>query len=298
MRLEINEDKTRIYDLTKDKMKYLGYIFYAFKRHSKNPQQNGKYFVTNSLPEAKADEITEKCRSLLNSIKKHHDLESIHNWNVYVVGVHNYYRGMAHFCENFQRINWRIRKQFYHTMKSNVKFTTVQSYKDDFQSGRYSSWGKKGYFCYGTIPVIEIGWANWDKKLIASTKGKVNRKNPYSYGAKKHKPGVSLEEIGYLVNTSRYIKNSRYAMFRISKYSAMKGISYLSGQAVPVDEYHCHHIIPRDRRGSNDFNNLCVLSEAEHRTLHSKSPDMLYELFPKRKRRIKALIEALQEKIA
>ena len=113
MRLEINEDKTRIYDLTKEKMKYLGYIFYAFKRHSKNPQQNGKYFVTNSLPEAKADEIVEKCRDLLNDIKKHHNLESIHNWNVYVVRVHNYYRGMAHFCEDFQRINWRIRKQFY-----------------------------------------------------------------------------------------------------------------------------------------------------------------------------------------
>ncbi len=30
MKLEINEDKTKIYDLTKEKMKYLGYDFYVF----------------------------------------------------------------------------------------------------------------------------------------------------------------------------------------------------------------------------------------------------------------------------
>ena len=33
MKLEINEDKTKIYDLTREKMKYLGYDFYAYKKH-------------------------------------------------------------------------------------------------------------------------------------------------------------------------------------------------------------------------------------------------------------------------
>ena len=60
--------------------------------------------------------------------------------------------------------------------------------------------------------------------------GTVKRDNPYHYGEKKHRPGVSMEMITYLVNTSKYIKNSRLAMFRISKYSSMKGISYLSGE--------------------------------------------------------------------
>jgi len=66
--------------------------------------------------------------------------------------------------------------------------------------------------------MLEIRWANWDKELIAAGyKGKVTRKNPYAYGEKKHKPGISLKDIEYLVNTSKYIRNSRLAMFRISK---------------------------------------------------------------------------------
>ena len=93
-----------------------------------------------------------------------------------------------------------------------------------------------GYYCFHNYPVIEIAWANWDSGLIDWRKCKVTRENLYHYGEKKHKPGVSLEAIGYLVNTSMYIKSSRLAMFRISKYSSVKGISYLSGEFVPVED--------------------------------------------------------------
>ena len=159
--------------------------------------------------------------------------------------------------------------------------------------GRYKTWGKNGYYCFESYPVIEIDWANWDGNLIHATKGRVSRVNPYDYGERNHKPGVSLDDIDYLVNTSRYIKNSRLAIFRISKYSSCKGVSYLSGEYVPVNEYHCHHIKPREKGGTHDFDNLCVMSETEHTILHSSDPSSLYLLYPKNRKRIKALIEKL-----
>jgi group II intron reverse transcriptase/maturase len=290
MKLTINEDKTKIYDLTKEKMKYLGYEFYVFKPSVERDGQKGKNMVANTLPNGKADEIVDKCRELLKAIQDNPCFETIHDWNAYVVGIHNYYRGMTHFCECFDKIGWRIYKLFYHTMDKRVKFTADQSCKNNFMRGRYKSWGKNGYYCFEGYPVIQIGWANWDKFLIASFYGKVMRQNPYYYGEKKHKPGVSLDDIGYLVNTSKYIKNSRLAMFRVSKYSSVKGVSYLSGEYVPVSDYHCHHLKPKDKGGTSDFDNLCVLSETEHTILHSSTPEILYELFPKKKKRIEFLI--------
>lgn len=99
-----------------------------------------------------------------------------------------------------------------------------------------------------------------------------------------------MDDISYLVNSSKYLKNSRYAMFRISKYSSMRGKSYLSGQFVPVEKYHCHHIKPLSKGGDNNFLNLCVLSEEEHRILHSKDPQRLYQMYPNRTGRVKFLI--------
>lgn len=293
MKLVINEEKTKIYDLTRERMKYLGYDFYVFKRNTKHPKKKGRFMVANTLPKNRANEIVAKCRELLQQIRKHPQYDTFHEWNAYVVGIHNYYCGMNLFCESFNQLGWRIKKLFYHTMEKTAKFTYEQSCKNNYLQGKYSSWGKNGYYCFEGFPIIGIGWASYDKGLIAAVKGTVKRDNPYHYGEKKHRPGVSMEMITYLVNTSKYIKNSRLAMFRISKYSSMKGISYLSGEFVPVDKYHCHHIIPRYKGGSNDFDNLCVLSELEHRILHSSTPEQLYVLFPKKKKRIKMLIDAL-----
>ena len=293
MRLVINEEKTRIYDLTREKMKFLGYDFYVFKQNTKNVKKKGKYMVANTLPKAREDEITEKCGELLRNIRKNPRFDAFHDWNAYVVGIHNYYCGMTHFYESFRKIGWRIYKLFYHTMERKAKFTNEQSRKDNFLNGRYSSWGKKGYYYFDRYPIVEINWANWDNSLISAVKGIVARENPYSYGEKKHKPGVSMEMIDYLVNTSKYIQNSRLAMFRISRYSSVKGISYLSGDFVPVYDYHCHHFTPVKKGGKHDFGNLCVLSETEHIILHSKTPERLYEMYPQRKERIKVLIDAL-----
>jgi len=292
MRLQINEEKTKIYDLTREKMKYLGYDFSAFTPRNNDGQKN-VLKVSNTLPSAKADEIAEECRVLLRKIRRNPCLKTFSDWNAYVVGIHNYYRGMTHFYQSFQQLGWRIKKLFYHTMEKRAKLTNEQTNKNNFLNGKYSSWGKEKYYCYMGLPVIEIGWANWDKNLISCEKGTVLRNNPYDYGKKKHKPGVTMEMINYLVNTSKYIKNSRLAMFRISKYSSVKGISYLSGVFVPVNEYDCHHIIPVEKGGTHDFGNLCVLSETEHMILHSKNPELLYEIYPNRRKRIKTLIDAL-----
>jgi len=294
MKLEINEEKTKIYDLKREKMKYLGYDFYVFKSKVKKARESGKYMVANTLPKSKEDEIVDKCGALLYAIKRSPHFETIHAWNAYVVGIHNYYKGMTHFCESFKKIGWRIKKLFYHTMFKNIKFTAEQSFKNDFHGGTYHSWGKNGYYCFKGYPVIEIQWASWDSWLIAGGKGTAKRDNPYFYGKKRHKPGVSLDDIGCLVEISKYIKNSRLAMFRISKYSSVKGVSYLSGEYVPVGEYHCHHIRPLDKGGTNDFDNLCVLSETEHTILHSKTHERLYDLYPKKKKRCKVLIKALR----
>jgi len=290
MKLIINAEKTKIYDLTKERMKYLGYEFYVRDFICKTKKGVSK--VSNLLPKSKEDEIVERCRELLKAIKKKTSFDTIHAWNTYVIGLHNYYGGMTHFYQCFWQIGWRIYKLFYHTMNKRVKFTKEQGYKNGFMRGKYSTWGTKGYYCFETYPIIEIKWANWDSTLIDYKKS-IIRKNPYDYGKLEHKPGVSLEDIDYLVNTSSYIKNSRLAMLRISKYSSVKGKSYMSGEYVPVENYHCHHVVPKEKGGTHDFDNLCVLSKTEHIILHGAKPEILYEMFPKKTKRIEYLINQL-----
>ena len=66
-----------------------------------------------------------------------------------------------------------------------------------------------------------------------------------------------------------------------------------TGEFVPAEEYHCYHIIPIEKGGTNDFDNLCVLSEAEYSILCSDTTERLHSLYPNRQKRIEYLIDAL-----
>ena len=55
-----------------------------------------------------------------------------------------------------------------------------RSYKNSFLDGRYKTWGRNGYYCFDGLPIVQIGWANWDSGLIFGKKGIVARRNPYN----------------------------------------------------------------------------------------------------------------------
>lgn len=78
MKLIVNEDKTKIYDITQEKMKYLGYDFCVFPQNSKHPKKKGRFLVANTLPKARADGIAAQGRTLLRKIRKHPRYDTFH----------------------------------------------------------------------------------------------------------------------------------------------------------------------------------------------------------------------------
>jgi len=166
MKLTVNEEKTKIYELTKERMKYLGYVFYVWKQNTKKHHQKGRYRVSNILPLTKADDIVKNCVERLKAIRKKCNIETVNDWNTYVVGIHNYYRGMTHFNEYFSRIGWRVRKLFYHTMNKRAKFTEEQSFKNSYMEGRYKSWGKNGYKAAIPPKAKVNAWLKWYRRSI------------------------------------------------------------------------------------------------------------------------------------
>ena len=62
-------------------------------------------------------------------------------WNVYIIGLHNYYKCMNEFNKCFRKLGWRIYKRFYNTMESRTKFITEQKIKNNFRNSTYKSGG-------------------------------------------------------------------------------------------------------------------------------------------------------------
>ena len=225
--------------------------------------------------------IVSEARQRLRKFKKNPTLQAVINWNAFVRGLHNYFKGMSKFNISFGKIQWRIFKLFRHVMSKTAKTYNVKNPYDKEMRQQldiwgYKTWGQKSFYHLHGFPILELGWASFDKNLCATHKRTIRRENPYDY-PKPQQAGVSKEDISYLVNSSQLMKNGsmKYRDFRVSKYSCCRGVSYISGEKVLVEEYHCHHILPKSRGGTDDWHNLCVLSEVEHRILHSNSYNLL-----------------------
>lgn len=289
LKLKVNSFKSSIINLQHHDLTYLGYMFYFDK--SKN-------WISQKLSDEKINKIVSKAKEKLRKFKKKPTLQAVINWNAFVRGLHNYFRGMSKFWVSFGKIHWRIFKLFRHVMSRtaktyNVKEIYDKDMREQLNNWGYQSWGHKGFFHLHGFPILEIGWANWDKSLCGAYHRTIRRENPYDYSSIK-RTGVSEQDISYLVNSSQLMKKGsmKYRDFRVSKYSCCRGVSYITGEKVSVDEYHCHHILPKSKGGTDEWHNLCVLSASEHRFLHSNSYKTLLDQAksPKYRKRIIELI--------
>lgn len=280
LKLKVNTSKTKIVDLTKENLTFLGYDFKLI--HGKTQNKLGRKQVANTISKDKMNNIIKEARKRLHYIKKNPNYENFMRWNLFVIGLHNYFDGLNNFYKCFNSIGWRIEHRFNHIMNRYAKFTNNNEYKNQFLNGKYKSWGENGYYYFAeNIPIIKIGWANWNKNRLFLKNMNVDRDNPYTYpDSKKHVTGVDILDIKYLVECAKFSnKSSRYNQFRISKYSANNGKSYIcSDDFVSVYEYNCHHIIPISKGGLDDYNNLCILSRDDHVMLHNH-PSKLYDKY-------------------
>jgi RNA-directed DNA polymerase len=221
-----------------------------------------------------------------------------------VRGLHNYFKGMVHFNKSFGKIQWRINKLFRHVMSRTAKTYKLNNTDDAYLRTQlddwgYQTWGISGFHYLHGFPILQLDWANWDKRLCAYHRQKVKRENPYDHGEKQSRLGITELELEHLVNTSQSMVfgTMRYRDFRVSKFSAVKGRSYITGEKVHVNEYYCHHIIPKTKGGTDDWKNLCVLSQAEFNLLHSEDYLSLLENSKTRKHklRVKELISQVHD---
>ena len=55
----------------------------------------------------------------------------------------------------------------------------------------------------------------------------------------------------------------------LSLYSAQKGKCRICGQELELEEIYCHHIIPKELGGTDEYKNLIIVHTDIHKAIHS-----------------------------
>src|SRR5699024_6945393 len=87
----------------------------------------------------------------------------------------------------------------------------------------------------------------------------------------------------YLMRNPIPFRTTAYNDNRISLYCAQFGRCAISGKKLEVHEIHCHHKVPKYLGGTDEYQNLVIVSEDVHRLIHATEPHTIRKYLEKLK---------------
>lgn len=229
-------------------------------------RNNEYYAIQNTFDEIylKAREKTiTKIKNQIKVIQKHRNNKEALKLNSIILGSHNYYRYATHVSKDFAEIDFLVRKTFRTRLKRviNNKPKLSSTYKRLY--GRYN--GKLRTI--GDITIFPIygckikapmcfsqdicNYTNEGRELI--------HKNLYGYGF----------IIEYLLKDLYNNQSVEFNDNRISLMVGQKGKCYITGDYLQIEDMICHHKIPKELGGSDEYKNLVWLTKESKEMIES-----------------------------
>ena len=91
----------------------------------------------------------------------------------------------------------------------------------------------------------------------------------------KKQQSVSTHIIKYIMENPILLQSTEYNDNRISLYVGQKGICPISKEYLVIGNMECHHKIPRECGGNDDYSNLIFLKTEVHKLIHATTIDTI-----------------------
>jgi len=253
LKLEVSPDKTRVVNV---KRKYSEFLGFKLKVHNKAKKQ----VVQSHIADKKIKAVTQKLKKQIKHIQrpKLSLVEEIWQYNLMVRGIQNYYQIATHInidCQKIGRAVDALIKNRLNVSQTGKKLTKAEK----------TRYGKSQQLRYlADEPIYPISY--------------VQHKVPLSKTTTTYTAETDLINIK-LMQQPLYGRSIEYADNRISLYNAQKGKCAVSGKEFEAtEELHCHHITPKNKGGTDEYENLILVTETVHRLIHAIKPETIAKL--------------------
>ena len=259
LKLDISPEKSQIVNLRKRESEFLGFTIRANKKGKKRVAHTG-------VISSKRKKMKQEAKKLIRRMKSSPSAENIHRYNSFVLGLHQYFKRATHVNLVFSRLAYDLKPFLVNRLRPVGKlehpFKPPPFYKKTFSLGTKTFYINGTYlFPIGNVKTFHT--RNFSPKLSLYTK--TGREQIY----KSLRPDIQ-KEIGHLMKSSLPKRSIEYLDNRISRYSMKIGRCEITGEYLHASDVHCHHYVPRNQGGSDQFQNLRILHKDIHRLIHMK----------------------------
>jgi RNA-directed DNA polymerase len=262
--LDISKEKSTITNLRKRASDFLGFTL-------KTQRKRNRYVAYTHIAPKKVEHIVQRARKLVKAIQKHPKAKTAMDYNVFIMGIHNYYRIATRVNIDCVNIAYRLSRTLYNRLKSIGKYGIPERPTDTFKSlykNKFKTYEIQGVHL---SPIADVQMkVNLNFKQQISNYTKSGRETLY----KALDPIIS-REIHELIKQYREGMSVEYFDNRISRYSMQKGKCAVTGQFLRAEDMHCHHKQPKYMEGSDAFDNLTIVHTLVHKLIHATKPETI-----------------------
>lgn len=270
--LDISPEKSKIVNL---KEHYSDFLGFKLKVIEKGKYSNGdkRYVIYSHISDKASKNIHLKAKQFLCRIQYPDSRETaykaVQNYDAFVMGVHNYYRLATNVSRDLAKIAYPVLKSLKIRLKGNISANGICS---SLIKERYGKSSQLMYvYGFALIPISYVQHkAPLDKKNSINKYTAEGRK-----GIHRKLEAVDMDVLYTMMKNPVKQRSIEYNDNRLSLYCAQHGRCSISKQILKIGKMHCHHKIPIQQGGKDDYNNLILITDEVHILLHSVEGDII-----------------------
>lgn len=275
LHLDISEEKTCIVDARKKRFEFLGFSIGVTK---KSP--NSKYVINSHISKKAlktlSDKLIEQVKVFCHYADSEQGAKEVTVYNSMVMGLQNYYRIATGVASDLFPVQNRVYTVMYNRLRTQTgnRIALKGRKLTPIEEKRYGKSKSLRYLSGCGIPVYPISYVQFQTAMAYNARACVYTEEGRAVIHDSLKINTALMK--QLMRQKHVAGSVEYYDNRISLFSAQWGkCEVLQEDFKTLDEIHCHHIIPKENGGSDDYENLVLVNVDVHRLIHAKSPETI-----------------------
>ena len=227
-------------------------------------------------------ELKNQFAKVAHAKNKQHTTSIIRRYNAMVLGIQNYYNIATDICKDFRIIQHQIdivAKSRLHARNSKKsKLGKSGRILSEFERTRYGVSKALRYVKSSGEPIYPIGYVS--PKPPISKSEKVCMYTPEGRKGIHQNLRIDTTILIELMKNPSIGSSTEYNDNKLSLYSAQQGKCAITQRVFRgTEEIHCHHKIPKEKGGTDKYQNLMLILREVHKLIHAKTEDTIRKYF-------------------
>lgn len=270
LKLEVSQEKTRIVNVRREYMEFLGF---KLKLYQKGNGWKVKSHISDKKLEKVIKELKWQFAKIPHVKNKQHEMSVVRRYNAMVLGIQGYYNIATDICKDFRIVQHRINivaKSRFHTKNSRKsKLCKKGRELTTFEFKTYGASKQMRYMKSSGEPIYPIGYAKPHPPI-----SKLERVCAYTVEGRKgmhNSLTINKKLLTELMKNTNQNQSIEFNDNKLSLFSAQMGKCAVTQRIFQTtEEIHCHHKVPKESGGGDEYANLTLVLDTVHKLIHAK----------------------------